>query len=182
MKIVDVTENDIQQVAELLVEGFRDTGSASWRNLPEAVEEVEASLHAGRISRIAVDDEHRVLGWISGVEEYEGNVWELHPMVVRPGRQRQGIGSALIADFERQVEARGGHTVRLGTDDEDCRTSLGGVDLYPDILDRLRSITNLRNHPFEFYLKSGYHLVGVVPDANGFGKPDILMAKRISDR
>lgn len=26
---------------------------------------------------------------------------------------------------------------------------------------------------------SPYHVVGVVPDANGFGKPDILMAKRV---
>jgi aminoglycoside 6'-N-acetyltransferase I len=29
------------------------------------------------------------------------------------------------------------------------------------------------------YGKVGYYVVGVVPDANGFGKPDILMAKRL---
>ncbi len=33
----------------------------------------------------------------------------------------------------------------------------------------------------EFYQKVGYTVVGVVPDANGLGKPDILMAKRIAD-
>jgi hypothetical protein len=27
----------------------------------------------------------------------------------------------------------------------------------------------------------GYTIVGVIPDANGLGKPDILMAKRIAD-
>ncbi|MCA9940912.1 MAG: AAC(6')-Ia family aminoglycoside 6'-N-acetyltransferase, partial [Anaerolineales bacterium] len=27
--------------------------------------------------------------------------------------------------------------------------------------------------------KLGYAIVGVVPDANGWGKPDIIMAKRI---
>ena len=32
----------------------------------------------------------------------------------------------------------------------------------------------------EFYLRVGFHIVGVIPDANGFGKPDILMAKRIA--
>jgi hypothetical protein len=85
-----------------------------------------------------------------------------------------------VADFERQVAERGGHTIRLGTDDENCRTSLGGVDVYTNVLDKLRSIENLHAHPFEFYLKIGYHIVGVIPDANGFGKPDILMAKRIS--
>jgi hypothetical protein len=31
----------------------------------------------------------------------------------------------------------------------------------------------------EFYQKLGYVIVGVIPDANGFGKPDIFMAKRL---
>jgi aminoglycoside 6'-N-acetyltransferase I len=182
MRIVDLTENapEIEQVAELLVDGFRDTGSASWRNIDDALDEVQASLQPGRISRIAVDEQHRVLGWISGIEEYDGNVWELHPLVVRRDCQRQGVGRTLVADFERQVAERGGHTIRLGTDDENGRTSLGGVDVYPNVLDKLRSIENVREHPFEFYLKVGYQVVGMIPDANGFGKPDILMAKRVS--
>jgi aminoglycoside 6'-N-acetyltransferase I len=182
MRIVDLTQNapEIEQVAELLVEGFRDTGSTSWRNIADALEEVQESLRPDRISRIAVDEQNRVLGWIGGIEEYDGNVWELHPLVVRQDCQRQGVGRTLVADFEKQVMERGGHTIRLGTDDEDCRTSLGGVDMYPDVLDKLRSIENVRAHPFEFYLKVGYHIVGIIPDANGFGKPDILMAKRIS--
>lgn len=33
--------------------------------------------------------------------------------------------------------------------------------------------------PYEFYQKLGYAIIGVVPDANGLGKPDILMAKRV---
>ena len=28
--------------------------------------------------------------------------------------------------------------------------------------------------------KLGYEAVGVVPDANGFGRPDLLMAKRVA--
>ena len=28
-------------------------------------------------------------------------------------------------------------------------------------------------------LVGGYALVGVIPDANGLGKPDIMMAKRV---
>jgi hypothetical protein len=40
-------------------------------------------------------------------------------------------------------------------------------------------IQNLGHHPFEFYRKVGFTIVGLLPDANGFGKPDIFMAKRI---
>ena len=53
------------------------------------------------------------------------------------------------------------------------------MDLYPTVLEKLRTLENRDRHPFEFYLKVGYQVVGVIPDANGFGKPDILMAKRI---
>jgi hypothetical protein len=34
-------------------------------------------------------------------------------------------------------------------------------------------------HPNEFYQKLGYEIVGVIPDANGLGKHDILMAKSL---
>ena len=68
----------------------------------------------------------------------------------------------------------------LGTDDEDGQTSLSGVDIYDDLLGRLANIRNLRNHPFGFYQRLGYTITGVMPDANGFGKPDIYMAKRIA--
>ncbi len=74
---------------------------------------------------------------------------------------------------------RGGKTITLGTDDESNRTSIGGVDLYPNVLENVSNIKNLREHPFEFYQKLGYVITGVIPDANGFGKPDILMCKRV---
>ena len=37
-------------------------------------------------------------------------------------------------------------------------------------------------HPVAFYRKLGYAVVGLLPDVNGFGKPDILMAKRMAGR
>jgi aminoglycoside 6'-N-acetyltransferase I len=182
MRIIDLTSENrraVEQTARLLVDGFRDTGSTAWSTLEEALADVNESLQPGRISRVAVDEAGNVQGWIGGLEEYSGNVWELHPLVVRRDCRGQGVGRALVLDFERQVEQRGGHTIRLGTDDENCRTSVGGIDLYPGVMDKVRAIENLRRHPFEFYQKAGYEVVGVIPDANGFGKPDILMAKRI---
>jgi aminoglycoside 6'-N-acetyltransferase I len=51
--------------------------------------------------------------------------------------------------------------------------------LYPNVWEHVRNITNLRDHPYEFYQKLGYVIVGVIPDANGFGQPNIFMAKRL---
>ncbi len=182
MKIIDFPTDDesaVHRAAVLLVEGFGELAPLAWPNLDAALDEVRDVLSPGRIRRMAIDDEGAVLGWIGGQSHYDGHVWELHPLVVDPRHQRQGIGSALAADFEEQVRRRGGLTVHLGTDDETDRTSLAGVDLYPDVLDHLARIRNLRGHPFEFYRKLGYAVVGVLPDANGFGKPDIFMAKRV---
>ena len=84
-----------------------------------------------------------------------------------------------MCDLEEQVRLRGGITLMLGTDDEDNSTSLGGVDLYPDVLGHLQRLHSLRRHPYTFYIKLGYAVVGVLPDANGPGKPDIWLAKRV---
>lgn len=181
MKINDVENKPefIREIAEVLIDGFRVTGIEPWENLDAAIEEVRQSLSENRISRVALDADEKVLGWIGGIEEYEGFVWEMHPLVIRSDIQKTGIGRALVEDFENQVRLRGGKTIRLGTDDENNRTSIGDVDLYPNILENVLNIRNLRGHPFEFYQKLGYVISGVIPDANGFGKPDILMCKRV---
>ena len=80
-----------------------------------------------------------------------------------------------------QVRQRGGLTLMLGSDDETDMTTLSGVELYPDVWPHVANIRNLRSHPYEFYQKCGFVIVGVVPDANGLGKPDILMAKRVAE-
>jgi aminoglycoside 6'-N-acetyltransferase I len=181
MQIVDLGANDerIQSAAALLVECFREFAPTAWPDLDTALAEVHETLTADRISRVALDEQGAVIGWIAGAPMYDGHVWELHPLAVRPDRQGQGIGRALVADLEERVRERGGITLWLGTDDEDDRTTLSGVDLYGDVLGHLARLRNLRRHPYEFYQKQGFVIVGVVPDANGPGKPDILMAKRI---
>ncbi len=119
------------------------------------------------------------MGWIGGIREYDGHAWELHPLVVHPDHQGQGVGRALVADLERLVSELGGTTIYLGTDDEDNMTSLSDKDLYPNVFEHITNIENLRGHPFSFYQKLGFAIVGVIPDANGPGKPDIIMAKRV---
>ena len=182
LQIIDLPPADDalhRAVAELLVAAFVGTGTAAWPDVDAGLEEVRESLAPGRISRIAVDAAGRPLGWIGGIPQYDGNVWELHPLAVAPAHQRQGIGRALVANLEAEARRRGGLTLWLGSDDEDYRTSLGGVDLYPDVLGHLATLHDVRGHPFTFYRSVGFVVVGAVPDANGRGKPDIYMAKRL---
>ena len=70
-------------------------------------------------------------------------------------------------------------TLYLLTDDENSQTSLADLNLYPNPVTQLMGITNINHHPFEFYLKLGFCITGVIPDANGPGKPDILMSKSL---
>jgi len=144
-----------------------------------AEEEVRRMLSGQRISFAAISD-NRVIGIIGAIPQYGVTGWELHPLAVLKGYQRRGVGSALIETLESEVSARGGVMLYLGSDDETGTTSLFGVDLYDDTFGKLANIQNIGGHPYPFYEKHGYRIVGVFPDANGIGKPDIWMAKRIT--
>jgi aminoglycoside 6'-N-acetyltransferase I len=181
MHIIDLCPDDekrINEVVTLLMDAFRENPDYC-PDAESALEETQELFEPGRISLVAVDEQGAVLGCIGGRPHYEGHVWELHPLAVRPEHQRKGIGRALVADLEERVRERGAVTLWLGTDDEDDQTTLSAVDLYPDPLEHLGRIRNLRGHPYEFYQEVGFVIVGVMPDANGWGKPDIFMAKRV---
>jgi len=185
IRIIDLPADDavrLHQAATLLVEGFKTHWPNAWPDMESALEEVHEALEPGKINRIAVDDDGTLLGWIGALPEYEGNAWELHPLIVHPAHQGRGIGRALVADLEEQVRGRGGLTIYLGTDDEDGMTSLSQVDLYENTWEHIANVQNLRGHPYTFYQKMGYTIVGVIPDANGWGKPDIWMAKRVGEK
>jgi len=171
----------LYETAALLHRVFSISSPSAWPTVESAIDEVEQSFSPGRISIIAQSD-GKIVGWIGGIQQYDGHVYELHPLVVEIRYQRRGIGTMLIKALEREVYARGAVTIWLGTDDEDGRTSVSGIDLYPDVLNKLGAIQNLKSHPYEFYRKNGFSIVGILPDANGYGKPDIHMAKRVSGR
>jgi aminoglycoside 6'-N-acetyltransferase I len=168
-----------EQAAALLVEGFRLHWPRAWPDREAARREVAEALDPARICFVAIEPGRGLVGWIGGQPQYDGNVWELHPLVVAEDRRGLGHGRALVLAFEREAARRGGLTAWLGTDDEDGRTSLSGADLFADPWAQVASIRNLAGHPYGFYQRLGYAIVGVVPDANGRGRPDILMAKRL---
>jgi aminoglycoside 6'-N-acetyltransferase I len=169
----------VRQAAELLVDGFRNDWPEAWPDLDSALRTVHDCTTTGRIARVAREDDGRVAGWIGAFPLYRRRVWELHPLVVRADLRGQGVGRALVRDLEEQARTAGGVTLWLGTDDENGRTSLSGVPLFPGVLGHLRDLRNLGGHPFTFYQRMGFEVAGVVPDANGPGKPDILMAKSL---
>ncbi|HEY9427800.1 MAG TPA: GNAT family N-acetyltransferase [Gemmatimonadaceae bacterium] len=177
---VDLSTSDshhIEQTAQLLFDAFRDR-AAAWPDIDSARQEVLESLEPGKISRVAIDGQS-VLGWIGGQPQYDGLVWELHPLVVAPHVRRRGIGRALVEDLEIAVVERGALTLWLGSDDEIDETSLSRIDLYDDLPAKLASFRRGGDHPADFYRRLGFSIVGVMPDANGRGKPDIFFAKRI---
>lgn len=178
MNIVDATNAAAESMAVMLFDGFSEHWPKAWPTIEASRAEVAEALGSERIRRIAVDGSE-VLGWIGAIPQYRGHVWELHPLVVRADRRRKGIGRALVQDLEALVAARGGLVITLGTDDEDDMTSIGGIELFPDPLAHLARLSAIKGHPFGFYLRCGFVLTGVVPDANGIGRPDILMAKRL---
>jgi len=177
---LDADDVDAQrEAAALLLEGFVEMAPDAWSGLEDALREVRDALGPERLCLAAKDADGRVAGWVGAIRNYDGNAWELHPLVVAPALQGRGIGRALVVALEEALRARGAMTVYLGTDDEAGMTSLGGADLYPGVLEKLGAMENRRGHPFTFYRRLGYEVVGCIPDANGFGKPDIFMAKRL---
>jgi aminoglycoside 6'-N-acetyltransferase I len=176
--LVDLTPDrpDLLEQAAVLLHTRMPEG---WPDLEAARDEVDRSLDLGRIARAVVDGDV-VLGWAGANEHYPGHVWELHPLVVRVDNERRGVGRTLVRDLEDRVRARGIHTMFVGSDDELGLTSLAGVDLYPDVIGHLARLQNLHDHPIGFYHRLGYSVIGVMPDANGFGQPDIYLARRLA--
>ncbi len=180
MRLVPLTPDLSHGAATLLHDAFAEHWPAAWPTIADARAEVDEALSTDRVAIAAVDDT-RLLGWIGALpSEYGSQTWELHPLVVAADLRGRGIGRTLVEALLAELAGRGVVTVVLGTDDEDEMTSLGGVDLYPGVLDRLRRIEDRAGHPFAFYRRLGFEVVGVVPDANGPGRPDILMAIRLT--
>lgn len=169
----------IEQLALMLNEAF--PGQDGYPTLQQARDEVLESLTEGRISLVALEENNEVLGWIGAIPTYRGHAYELHPLVVRADLRNQGIGRRLVAEMEKYLRHLGAIIVYLGTDDVNNQTNIGGVDVYPNPLEHALRLESTKNHPCAFYSKLGYKVVGILPDVNGFGKPDIFMAKRLRE-
>lgn len=159
-------------VGKLLVEAFPQAYGDC------AEEEVQQCLAKDRVALAAWVGDHLV-GFVGAIPSYGTTAWELHPLVVNADYRGRGIGTKLTLALEKMLSKRGCLTIYLGSDDEAGCTSLANTDLFEDTFGKIQRIKNLKQHPFEFYQKNGYQIVGVIPDANGVGKPDIWLAKSL---
>ena len=168
-----------ESLAAMLCDFWPATEHA-WPSRDEALDEVDQALGADRdrIAVVALARDDRPIGWIAGFRTYAA-AFELHPLVVHRDWQGRGIGRALVEAFERSAAGMGALTVYLGSDDTVARTNLGNRPLFPGVLAKAAAMRETNSHPVGFYMRCGYEVVGLLPDVNGRGKPDIWLAKPI---
>jgi aminoglycoside 6'-N-acetyltransferase I len=183
MKIQDLDPDDadaIEQVAALLVD-FSPNRAAAWPDVETAIGTVEETLDEDSLARVAVNDAGVVVGFAAAAPQYSA-AWELHPIVVARDEQGRGVGRALVEDIEELVANEGGLTMYLGADDLDESTSLADEELFPGVLEAASELElRKRRHPIGFFRHLGYEVVGVIPDANGAGQPDVWLARSVAD-
>jgi aminoglycoside 6'-N-acetyltransferase I len=181
--LTDLTPAQREQAAAILVAALAHA-PAAWKDMDDAREEVETFFTDPDRAAWGALDGDALLGWVGRIRVYEGHVWELHPLAVDPARQRGGVGTALVEALERAARDAGVQTVYLGTDDDFGGTTAFGADVYEDVAGHLARLAPRADapapHPLPFYRRLGYAVVGFLPDANGRGKHDIFMAKRVS--
>ena len=172
----DLTAAQRAEAARVLRDGF--VRQPAWQDAGEAEAEVATFFEDPDRWAIAALEEDAVRGWVGLIETYPSG-WEMHPLVVDPAVQRRGLGGRLVAEVEARAKAKGALVLYLGTDDEYGGTNLFGQDLFPDVAGRIATLAETGGHAYAFYRRQGYEVVGLLPDVNGLGKPDILMAKRL---
>lgn len=180
MTIVELRELDATgraRAAKLLRDGIRSPG---YERPGSAEREVESFVCESDRFALAAMKGVELRGWIGGIRSYS-HALELHPLVVEEGWRRQGIGRRLVDALETRGRGLGFLTLYVGTDDEFGGTNLFGADLFPHPLTALTGIEpSDAGHPYFFYRKLGFVPAGIIPDANGPGKPDLFLVRRIN--
>ncbi|MCL1998169.1 MAG: GNAT family N-acetyltransferase [Turicibacter sp.] len=179
---IDESAELLEQAKRLLLDTFTKVGM--WLDLDEkeAAETIEESLEDGNIC-IGIKIGEQLIGWV-GLRPMYKLTWELHPLVLAMEWHGRGYGKILMQELEQQARKRGIIGIFVGSDDEAGKTSLSNPTITNEnvaaIFDEIRNISNYDSHPYEFYVKCGFSIVGIIPNANGKQKPDILLWKDIS--
>ena len=167
------------QAAEILYITFVEYNENLWlKNMEEATEEVEECIKEENIC-IGIKINGKLIGW-AGLKPMYDKTWELHPIVIKKEFQGKEYGKKLLNEIEKNALNNGIIGIVAGSDDETNSTSLSDKEINgKNIFEEIKNIKNYKNHPYEFYQKCGYTIIGIIPNANGQNKPDIWLWKDI---
>ena len=172
------SENTKRMAAEILYKTFTGIDKDAWSDMESALIEVDECIEKPNVC-IGIKIEDELIGWV-GLRPMYKTTWELHPMAVKKEFWRKGCGKILLDEIERIALEKGIIGIFAGSDDETFSTSLSDKKINGEnIFKEITNIKNYKNHPYEFYQKCGYTIIGVVPNANGDRKPDIYLWKNI---
>ena len=179
-KIVEIkdSENNKKQAEKMLLETFSKTNM--WTNITEdkALETINECIKEENMC-IGIEIGEQLIGWV-GLRPMYDKTWELHPMVIKHEFQGKGYGKILLNELEKMAQKKGIIGIVAGSDDETNKTNLSENEITKEnIFDKIKNIKKYKNHPYEFYQKCGYTIVGIIPNANGLNKPDIWLWKDI---
>jgi aminoglycoside 6'-N-acetyltransferase I len=180
-KFCNINESDdtIKQAAKILYMVFTENNDHVWlHNEKEAFDEVKECIEGENIC-IGIKLENNLIG-MAGIRPMYKKTWELHPMAIKNEYQGKGYGKILLNKIEEIGNKNGIIGIVVGSDDETNKTSLSEKEINGEnIFEEIMNIKNYKNHPYEFYKKCGYSIVGIIPNANGQNKPDIWLWKDI---
>ncbi|MFK7893660.1 MAG: GNAT family N-acetyltransferase [Granulosicoccus sp.] len=182
-QIQEIPVDDLLQlkaIAKLSTVAARQHSPDWLATVSDAMTELERCIIPENLSRMALHERNPV-GWISAFP-VNNAVWEIHPLLVDPSTHGEGVGSLLVKEVEKTLTVRGVRTIQLSTSDATHATTLSGKDLYIDPLGELQKLDvtdSTLGHAYQFWIRSGYKVVGVLPDAEGMGIPSICFAKRL---
>lgn len=178
--LVDLRDLDavsIEQLAKITLPAAMAHAPGWLTDLEAAREEIAEAREAEKVARVVVEG-GQPIGWISAAPAW-GRIWEIHPLIVAIDRQRRGHGRTLVRAIERIAAEAGALTMTLSTSDMTNATSLSAADLYSDLPGKLAGFAAHRDHSVSFWLRAGYTITGVIPDAEGPGMPSIHLARRL---
>jgi len=144
-----------------LVEILRDTPEFKPSEVVVAEEVIDSYLHDPQGSGyniLVAEADSTVVGYVGyGPTPLTEGTWDIYWMAVRPKRQGQGIGSALIAFAEEQIKKAQGRLAVIETSSR------------PEYEKTRR-----------FHLSHGYEIIASLPDFYAPGDDKLILQKRLS--